>query len=509
MLWRNCVYDTVLGGGKWSRWVNIGNIPDTSGARYNAETGGNTVNWLAGSYACEGFTPIEAFKPATKILFVTPGTPTATGRETGTAENPFRSIATAQAAAAALVPTVNNWISIVLLPGLYQENVTTTSAYVDFVGLGARDEVVITPVSAPGVSTLTIAHSNVNVRNLTLISNDASATGRPFAISGSQTGVRFHNVKFYRAFDVVYSPAVYINNVLEAEFYDCHFAHINTGANRYAFYAEVSALNSVLRFFNSKFDAEFHMKGGTYILHNCAISSTGPQAVVLNVNNASEFRMTGGSITCSTGDGINIVGNNTLTWDLKSVKMLAGAGFYDVKSAVGVFPGTMLGCTMARGLGLNVILSGGLNRPVGLARDFVPQYLYTDTGVPTNDLIGQASIDTSNWWLAGSVLHGTLSRISFEVVATITSVGGAGIITLYDVGPSTGPPAIPTPIASLTAAPGSGGPQVLSSVLTVSAAGPGANVLSNTARMYEVRCTLAGAAPGDTFLIGGGGIKIL
>ena len=55
--WRNVVFDTVLGGGSWQRWLNIGDYPDSDGSlAYAAETGGNPVNWLADSYAYEQMT---------------------------------------------------------------------------------------------------------------------------------------------------------------------------------------------------------------------------------------------------------------------------------------------------------------------------------------------------------------------------------------------------------------------------------------------------------------------
>lgn len=93
MIWRNKVYDSVLVA--WKYWINIGDNYDSTGLRYTAETGGNPANWLAGSYSCEGFYPEESFKAATKTHYVVPGTPSATGYETGTAENPFRTIAAA------------------------------------------------------------------------------------------------------------------------------------------------------------------------------------------------------------------------------------------------------------------------------------------------------------------------------------------------------------------------------------------------------------------------------
>lgn len=50
--WRNRVVDSILGE---QRWRSLGELPDTTGAiAYNIETGGNPVNWIAGSYLVEG-----------------------------------------------------------------------------------------------------------------------------------------------------------------------------------------------------------------------------------------------------------------------------------------------------------------------------------------------------------------------------------------------------------------------------------------------------------------------
>lgn len=47
--YRNRVYDTVLGGGSWQFWTT--SFEDSTGTEYNAQTGGNTGDWKAASYA--------------------------------------------------------------------------------------------------------------------------------------------------------------------------------------------------------------------------------------------------------------------------------------------------------------------------------------------------------------------------------------------------------------------------------------------------------------------------
>lgn len=133
MHWRNCAYDTVLGGGSWQRWINIGLLPDTAGARYNAETGGNPANWTAGSYSCEGSEPIEPLRDATTTLFVTQGS--VTGRETGTLENPFHTIAAA-------IAVCIGGESLVLFPGTYSEAGIIIPINVSIIGVSRRHVII-------------------------------------------------------------------------------------------------------------------------------------------------------------------------------------------------------------------------------------------------------------------------------------------------------------------------------------------------------------------------------
>jgi len=135
LLWRNVAYDTVLGGGSWQRWINIGNYPDTLGLRYNAETGGNPVNWTVGSYACEGVSPLEAFKEATDTLFVVAGPVTATARETGSAENPFHTVA------AALAVASSNQ-TVLVFPGTYSESTLVFPPGVTLQGLNKHNTII-------------------------------------------------------------------------------------------------------------------------------------------------------------------------------------------------------------------------------------------------------------------------------------------------------------------------------------------------------------------------------
>ena len=453
-------------------------------------------NFILGTRSSAGISRVFSLVPEQKTIYV--GKHGHDGSSGYSQKEAKLTIAAAQAAALALTPTASNRIVIRIGPGIYTNAVTTTSQYVDFEGSGQG----VTILNPAAGTALTISHSNVSVRDLSVYASDPVATGRCLMAGGAVSSVKFRNVTFHRAWDVAFSPVVYLNQVVGIEFFSCSFTHVNPASNRYAWYSEVAAGVSSVRFWDCVLGAEFYSKGGYYELYDCAIQNTGAQAVYLSTTAAAMFRMCGGFIS-SAGHGVNVqIG---LDWELTGVRIIAAVANYDVTAAVGPYPGTMLGCKLTRGLGPSVVLTG-LNRPIGFARDFVSQYLYTEPALgPTDDLIGWATIDPSSWYLAAPVLNGA-GPVYFEVVVAMVSAGVA-VVTLYDVGPAAGPPGVPSPVASLTTAV-PGGPQRLSTPLTVSAAGPAPNVMSNAARMYEVRVTLAGGAPGDTVLVGGGALVV-
>lgn len=143
--------------------------------------------------------------------------------------------------------------------------------------------------------------------------------------------------------------------------------------------------------------------------------------------------------------------------------------------------------------------------PVGSAGagtylDWASAYQYTQALAPVEEVVGQGYFD-------GSLMSGALVAYFRAVVETVFSAGvGPSQVKLYDMGPQAGPPAAPTLITTLTTMI-PGGPTVLEQALSVGPAGPGANLLADSARMYEIT-VIQTSTVGDTMFVGSAGLDV-
>jgi hypothetical protein len=130
----------------------------------------------------------------------------------------------------------------------------------------------------------------------------------------------------------------------------------------------------------------------------------------------------------------------------------------------------------------------------GKEMDWIGRYQYTQLAAPSEETVAFGYFDASS--VSGTIYFWAMLTASF-------AAAGTAYLRLYDVGPAAGPPASAVLVAALTKTT-TGGPEYKSQVLAVAGA-PGVNTIANSARMYEVR-VYQSSAPGDTVLVGGGGM---
>jgi hypothetical protein len=128
-------------------------------------------------------------------------------------------------------------------------------------------------------------------------------------------------------------------------------------------------------------------------------------------------------------------------------------------------------------------------------------YRFTEGIAPVEDVLGQAMINAAGWI---DTLGNTNGTAYFCAVLTPTmAAAGQADVSLYDLGASPGPPGGPATLVVTLSQFVSGGPVYLEQSISVDPAGPGLSMISNTARLYEIRVTYAGGAtPGDTIYVG-------
>lgn len=117
----------------------------------------------------------------------------------GSVQYPYNTITAALVAAAALLPTASNPVAIVVMPGVYDEQVTLATPYVYLFGWD-RDTTIITNVASP---TLDVTTQYTGVRNLTVRTTYNGAVA-PFVrvrtVGAAFTNyVRFYDCLFLRA----------------------------------------------------------------------------------------------------------------------------------------------------------------------------------------------------------------------------------------------------------------------------------------------------------------------
>lgn len=140
---------------------------------------------------------------------------------------------------------------------------------------------------------------------------------------------------------------------------------------------------------------------------------------------------------------------------------------------------------------------GGGGGGFGAYVNFSGNYSYTEAATPVEEVFGQVTLD-------GSVLASATS-ITLVAVVTPTLSSGNCSVKLYDIG-VVGTPAVPRLVSTLTTST-SGGPQVLSQVLTVVASGASTNEINEANHVYEVAVTSA-AATADTVFVGSARIEV-
>jgi hypothetical protein len=144
-----------------------------------------------------------------------------------------------------------------------------------------------------------------------------------------------------------------------------------------------------------------------------------------------------------------------------------------------------------------------------IERDFIGLVRHVEGAVPVETLVGGCMIDATGWIDGSGNPNGSV--VIWANVSWVVAGGCTVRIRLYDYGASPGPPGAPPTLVTtidLVVVAGSDGPRYLSQALTVNPAGPGVNVISNSARLYRAIITLVGGALNDVVSVEGGGLAL-
>jgi hypothetical protein len=172
----------------------------------------------------------------------------------GSMQLPYNSIASAIAAATALVPSTSNRILIVLYPGVYTEAITTADDFVYFAGYDRRSTIIRQSVGTS--PPLTIANDNTSFHNLTF-EVDTTHTGQIVSCSANLGGeVRFLNCGFLGNGSASANNYFFLTGVaaLDLIFGGCVFAQSDDTA--LIFYSYSSGVVT-MRFVDCEFDGVF------------------------------------------------------------------------------------------------------------------------------------------------------------------------------------------------------------------------------------------------------------
>ena len=149
----------------------------------------------------------------------------------GSVQYPFNTIQAGVNAAALLLPTVSKPVEVIVMPGIYTEQVTLATSYVYLTGWD-RETTIITAAAVP---TLDVTTQYTSVRNLTVITT-ADALNTYFVRIRTvgpafTTAVEFWNCYFFR--NILKQLSVDVETNARADFHFCRFYHTprNIGAN--------------------------------------------------------------------------------------------------------------------------------------------------------------------------------------------------------------------------------------------------------------------------------------
>lgn len=130
--------------------------------------------------------------------------------------------------------------------------------------------------------------------------------------------------------------------------------------------------------------------------------------------------------------------------------------------------------------------------------DAASDYSYVQADTVVDEVIGQLVFD------GGQVADG-LKAVFRSVITPDFTVPGTATVSLWDLGPSGGPPEVPRLVATLVTS--TDGVQYISQDLTVVSSSPSGNEILDSARLYELTIAQT-SVPEDTVYVGSAGINI-
>jgi hypothetical protein len=269
----------------------------------------------------------------------------------GTMQGPFNTISEAVTAASALSPSASNRIGIVIYPGTYEDNISTTDDYVSFIGF-ARDSTIIR-LTTGSTDVLNINNDNIRFENLTFDTTGAH-TGNVavFDTAGTDPTV-FVNCKFEVCDADSSGTAFVVSADCALEFYDCRFLHVDT--TDLAFYAS-SGSGSIL--FENCYAQGYVRFSGTqevFCSDSSLISGNSSQTVYAD-SGSSVVKFVHCYIENTNSAGYCVRPQSTVSgWEFLGCNMMAGSSGYDIGDTTNTITCSVKNTTMQRGMNENCI----------------------------------------------------------------------------------------------------------------------------------------------------------
>lgn len=302
-----------------------------------------------------GIVPLHAFPGSQAAHTIWVCETASTYEANGSANAPYATVTAAITAAGALSPSSSNIVDIVILPGVYDETITTADSYVNFIGLD-KAATIISNVTASTSTTVTIADPDTNItfKNLTIRQNDtASSNARVVDVVTTATGtLRFENCRFELLADISTSYFRCAANNATYYFNNCDLVHSYTTKNA-AYLAGTSA-----KFYidNSNFVGGITFATGTYIFNGGRLYSTATTGSAYITNDAGDITFNGVTIENSTLDRIYSIAASA-TLKCLGCKFV-GSTAPDINANTACSNVTVSGCYMPVGMDAYILVQG-------------------------------------------------------------------------------------------------------------------------------------------------------
>jgi hypothetical protein len=229
----------------------------------------------AAVWSSGGSSGANSFPGIAQIIFVDKGT--VTGSEDGSVQNPFHTILDAENAAAALVPSATNRVTICIYPGLYDgQRIVTQSDYVSYYGIGGAENVRIQYSSG---NICSVSHDHLSIRGITCANGSAANNNYVLYLANATDisitdcvldgSIRPGSITFYRA------------GTNEVTFRGCYFNSTVSGWN-----LADGAYNDIVFFYDCTFRG-WHSSYSKLVYYNCDIEAAHAGYVISIYN--SEF----------------------------------------------------------------------------------------------------------------------------------------------------------------------------------------------------------------------------